>query len=366
MTGKQKRQLISAAICLALSIVAVIVVFVYKFFSLPVSIGVCCAVPALAVLYSVGVFLKKNKIFKIAFLVNIFGLIVLILAVLVVKSGILQRINSAEDLVKIINDFGAAGKAVFVLLQFLQVTFIPIPSTIVTAAGAALYPAWEAILLCCIGLWLGSLFAFFLGRTFGVKLVKWCIGEEMLLKYNRLVKGKDKAMLIYMFILPAFPDDMLCLIAGLTTMSYPSFILIQLISRPLNVAGTVLFVGNIKSIPFSGWGIAVWVAIGIVFVVMFILMWKYANKMEDGMMKLISKITGRPYIRDIYSIYKIKNTESEASVKMEKTAEEIFRETNEKLNEIIEQKKTKEIEAIKNADETSDNILNKDDKPISF
>ncbi len=362
MTKTQKLHLILAAVCLIVSIVAVILVF--NVFSKIIKIVICCVLPVLAALWAIGIFTKKTKIVKLTLIANLVGLLVLVIAAVVIKSGILDRISSAEDLVEIINGFGVAGKAIFVLIEFLQVTFVPIPSTIITAAGAMLYPAWEAILLCCLGLWIGSLFAFFLGRTFGVKLVKWVIGEEMLLKYNRLLKGKDRAMLIYMFILPAFPDDMLCLMAGLTTMSYPGFILIQLISRPLNVAGTVLLVGNITSIPFSGWGIAVWIAIGIVFVALFIVTWKYADKLEQLMMKLVSKLTGRPYIRDIYAIYKIKN--SEIAVKEVKSAEEIYRETNEKLNEIIEARKAKEAEELKNANESSDDILSKDDKSITF
>lgn len=362
MNKKQKLQLIIAAVCLILSVVAVILVF--NFFSQIIKIVICCALPVLAALWLIGIFTKKNKLVKLTLIVNVVALLVLVIAAIVIKSGILNRISSAEDLVAIINDFGVAGKAIFVLIEFLQVTFVPIPSTIVTAAGAMLYPAWEAILLCCLGLWAGSLFAFFLGRTFGVKLVKWVIGEEMLIKYNRLLKGKDRAMLIYMFILPAFPDDMLCLLAGLTTMSYPGFIIIQLISRPLNVAGTVLFVGNITSIPFSGWGIAVWIAIGIAFVALFILTWKYADKLEQLMMKFVSKLTGRPYIRDIYSIYKIEN--SAIIARDEKSAEEIYRETNEKLTELIEAKKVKEEENLKSANESSDDILSKDDKPITF
>lgn len=363
MSKKQKQQLVFAAISVAISIFAV--VFVFKTFTKAVQIALFCAIPAIIALFCLGIFLKKDKIYKVSLLLVYFGSVILIAMNLVIRTGLFDNIDSVDELVSVINSFGLAGKAIFILIQFLQVTFIPIPSTIVTAAGAALYPAWEAIMLCCIGLWIGSIFAFFLGRTFGVKLVKWCIGEDMLLKYNSFVKGKDKAMLIYMFIFPVFPDDMLCLIAGLTTMSYPSFIMIQLISRPINVACTVLFVDNIMSIPFTGWGIAVWILIAIIFLGVFILMWKYAEKLESFMLKLISKITGRPVIKDINAIYRIKTPVNNV-VKVEKTADEIYQENTTKFVNIANTKKARQIESLNKADETAEKILNKEDEPIMF
>lgn len=362
--NKIKRRLMLGIVCSLFYIVVASLSFAY--FSKIIQIVIFCLIPLILGLFALGIFLKKEKIFKFTLLGVIAGILVIGISAIIVKTGIFENIDSAEELVELIKGFGIAGKAVFVLIQFLQVTFIPIPSTIVTAAGAMLYPAWEAILLCCIGLWIGSLVAFILGRTFGVKLVKWCIGEEMLIKYNNFVKGKDKAMFIYMFIFPVFPDDMLCLIAGLTTMSYPVFILVQLISRPLNVAGTVLLVDNIMAIPFSGWGIAVWILIAAVFVAVFILMWKYADKIEGFMIKFLSKITGKPIITDINAIYKIKTPPTAAIVKTEKTPDEIYQETNIKLTNIVNSKKAKQIEQLRQANETSEKILEKEDKPISF
>ena len=364
MSDKKKKRLIIGIICSIFYIVVASLSFSY--FSKIIQIVIFCFIPVIIGLFALGIFLEKEKIYKFTFLGVICGILIIGITAIIAKTGVFENIDSAEELVELIKGFGIAGKAIFVLIQFLQVTFIPIPSTIVTAAGAMLYPAWEAILLCCIGLWIGSFVAFFLGRTFGVKLVKWCIGEEMLIKYNNFVKGKDKAMLIYMFIFPVFPDDMLCLIAGLTTMSYPVFILVQLISRPINVAGTVLLVDNIMSIPFSGWGIAVWILIVAAFVAVFILMWKFADKIESFMLKFLSKITGKPIITDINAIYKIKTPTSDHIVKNEKTPDEIYQETNARLTNIVNAQKAKKIEELKQANETSEKILDKEDKPISF
>ncbi len=258
------------------------------------------------VFFGVGLGKEKELLYKIALITSVV-LIAFICGYAYIKSSnILSTIDSPEKLVEVVNGFGVAGKIVFVTIQFLQVTFVPIPSTIVTGAGALLYPRFEAMFLSCCGLWIGSFLAFYLGRVFGFKIVKWILGEEVLVKYNNFIKGKDKVMLMFMFVLPVFPDDMLCMLAGLTSMSYPAFILIQLISRPINVGSTIFMVDIMELIPFRGWGIVVWSVLFICFVSLFVLLWKYSDKIEQSLLKLISKITGRPIIKNIYQVYEEK------------------------------------------------------------
>lgn len=299
MTRKNKQILFAAIGTILLSLC---VGYAHSFYNGIVQLGLIALVPVIFGMFLLGIGLKKEKLYKTTIIIVYFSLIIVFSATMVVKSGVLEQIRSAEDIINLINSYGAMGKLVFIAIQFLQVTFIPIPSTIVTAAGAAIYSPIEALVLSTIGLIIGSLFAFFLGKTFGVRLVKWIVGEEALNKYYKFVKGKDKAMLIYMFIFPAFPDDLLCMFAGLTTMGYVSFTIIQLISRPLNIAVTVFLVDYVMSIPFTGIGILIWIAIVAVFVVSMILMWKYAAKLEYYMLKGIGKLVGKPLIKDIDQI----------------------------------------------------------------
>ena len=367
----------------------------YQYFNLTVSIVLFASVPILLVLFMLGIFLKKPSLYKLALMIVYFGIIILISACLVLRSGILEEFLAAEDgkaLGQILQRrFGNYVYLAVIMVEFLQVTFVPLPSSIVT--GAAYYVCgqnpWLAILYSCIGLWLGSMFAFFLGRTFGVKLVKWIAGEKMLLKYNDLIKGKDKIMLIYMFILPVFPDDILCLIAGLTTMSYVGFTFVQLISRPLNVGATILllhFGTSLTSvIPINKiWGICVWALIAAAFVALFIFVWRKADKIEEWMYKLISKITGRPILVDINKLYGIKTqtvAEVAAPVETEEPAvelpvidevkaaedaaeaERLLKLQQEK--EAAEREKT-EAEKTKQAYDSACSILNKKDEDLIF
>ena len=47
-----------------------------------------------------------------------------------------------------------------------------------------------------------------------------------------------------MFLLPMFPDDILCSIAGIMPITYSVFIFMQLITRFTSIGGTLLFRDN--------------------------------------------------------------------------------------------------------------------------
>ena len=137
------------------------------------------------------------------------------------KSGMFDKIHSTEEFVNYINNSGGVAEWLFILVNFLQVTIVPIPSSITTTAGAILFEGiWKPLYLTVIGVLLGSMFAFFLGRVLGVRFANWLVGEKTIEKYKKMMKGRDKIVLFYMFIFPFFPDDFLCILAGMTDYTY--------------------------------------------------------------------------------------------------------------------------------------------------
>ena len=206
---------------------------------------------------------------------------------ILVWSGIWENINSVEKIKNLILGFGFYGRIAFVSLQFLQVTILPIPSALTTIAGAVIYGPFQAFLLSLSGILLGSFFAFLLGRTFGKKIVVFMVGKETCHKWRRGLSKAKYSFLVMMF-LPLFPDDILCLVAGMTDMSWDFFATCQLVSRPIGILITC-YVGSGEFIPYHGWGIIVW---GIILVGMFLLLFlatKYQEKIESFFVKLSKK-----------------------------------------------------------------------------
>ena len=72
-----------------------------------------------------------------------------------------------EELQSWIASTGAIAPLVFILISFVQVTFIPIPAAVTIIAGSYLFGTWLAFVYSYIGVMLGTMLAFGLGRWIG-------------------------------------------------------------------------------------------------------------------------------------------------------------------------------------------------------
>lgn len=218
-----------------------------------------------------------------------FVLLVSVLAVLylMLQSGFFEVINSTEKFKEYLEGAGAWMGIAYIVLQFLQVLILPIPSFVSVAVGVALFGAVKTLIFSYLAIVPASIIAFFVGRKLGTKAVVWMIGKDTLEKWQKKLKGKDNLILSTMFLLPLFPDDILCFVAGLSSMSNKYFIVMILICRLVNLTGTTF---SINFIPFNTWwGICLWVVLGVIFGLIFFVLYKNTEKIEDWSRKAFKK-----------------------------------------------------------------------------
>ncbi len=200
------------------------------------------------------------------------------LCLLLQRTGFFEVINSPKSLQEYLERAGAWMPFLYVLLQFLQVVILPIPSIVSTVAGVALFGAFWTMVYSLIGIMLGSIVAFFIGRRLGNRAVSWLVGEEALKKWQKKLKGKDQLFLTLAFVLPVFPDDVLCFVAGLSTMTIRYFLTVIFISRLIGIAATCY---SFDFIPFNTWwGLTIWGILIIGIVVAFIVIYKNIDKIQ--------------------------------------------------------------------------------------
>ena len=221
---------------------------------------------------------KKKKILRTSLVLLVIAAVLCLSYFVLVWTGAWEYINSVDKLRELILSLGFWGRFIFVMLQFLQVTFLPIPSTVSTLAGVLIYGPLQTALLSLSGVMLGSIVAFWLGRHFGRRLVEFMVGEESCKKWTEFLTNAKYSFVI-MMILPVFPDDVLCLVAGLTDMSWPFFVITNLIARPIGIF-TTCYIGSGHVIPYHGWGLIVWGVIVVVVGVLLFLSFKYKNQIE--------------------------------------------------------------------------------------
>lgn len=225
---------------------------------------------------------KKQKIWLVVLLVIVAALAVLY--IIGKDLGWFDLFQSKENIQRYVSSFGAWAPFVFFLLQFIQVIFSPIPGSITTIAGGLLFGFFYGFLISLAAVFLGSICAFMLGKIFGKPLVIKIAGQEVVDKYTNTVSSRQRIVLFMMFLLPFFPDDLLCLIAGLSAMRLPSFSLLVILTRPWGLLFSALVGSGVISIPF--W---CWIIIAAVVGVLFILSIKYAPRIEERLKIWVEK-----------------------------------------------------------------------------
>ena len=272
-------------------ILSVFMVLGVYFFSKTLPLMAYIIIQFINFLLLLGMFLFKfyqlESLIKLTFTFNVMMFFFITSYIALDISGTLQSLTNMELIKNFILSTGFWGMAVFVGVQIIQVVFLPLPSIVLNLVGVALYGPTVAFLLSSLGVFLGSVAAFALGRIFGKKLVEWIAGKDKAIEYRRLLSHKGKYMLILMLLFPFFPDDILCMVAGITTMSWKFFIIAVLLTRPITIA-VMCYMGTGDIIPFTGWGIAAWIAIAIAFMLLFYLLNKYKNQLTV----IASKIWG--------------------------------------------------------------------------
>ena len=251
--------------------------FIEKNFILLLSLSTS-VIGLLIIAYIVFFILNKQAIFRLIFCTIIFLAVAGIIFFIICATGIIKKIGSINALREYISQFGSMAVFLYILFCFLQVVILPVPGSVTVAAGVALFGPLKCSIYSFIGITLGSITAFAIGRWVGDKAVRWIVGKDTLDKWLEKLKGKDYLILSIMFLLPLFPDDVLCFVAGLSSMTWPYFLIMIVITRATSVLGTAYSVGLI---PFTTWwGILIWLIIGAIIILAFWVVCKYSDKID--------------------------------------------------------------------------------------
>ena len=214
--------------------------------------------------------------------VTIVILALVLLALL--HSGFFKAISSEAALEAYIQDCAPWSHLAFFGVQLISVILAPIPSNITAAVGGVLFGTIPSFLLTWGAVVLGSMAVFVLARVLGQKFVLGFVGRKVSDKYLELIRRKRDVFLLLAFLFPFFPDDILCILAGLTDVSWKRFLVLCLVARPWGLLVASAVGGSALDIPL--WGMVV---LGIIGVVIFVLAMKYGDRLENAVMNKLKK-----------------------------------------------------------------------------
>lgn len=197
--------------------------------------------------------MKKNTIIKIA----IFALVAAVLLYFFHKSNMFISMKnifrSTENIKKFILAQGSLAPLAFFIIQISQIIISPIPGTLTSLAGAAVFGCLYSFLISSVATILGSIIAFMLARIIGRRLVVKLIGESILNKYEHIFKKNFAITLLLIYILPFLPDDAICFLAGLSKMPLKLYIAVLFIGRLPGVFFTSVAGSNVLNLSLFQW-----------------------------------------------------------------------------------------------------------------
>ncbi len=199
-------------------------------------------------------------------------------------TGFFEAAGSQEKLGAYIARCAPWSHLAYFGIQLASVVIAPIPSNITAAAGAYLFGLWPSFLLTWGAVTMGSAIVFALARALGQKFVGQFVSDKLSEKYLDVIRRKRDVFLALAFLFPFFPDDILCILAGVTDISFKRFFLLVVLARPWGLLVSCMVGSATLAIPW--WGM---VLLGLGGLAVFLLAMKYGDKIEDAVMERLSK-----------------------------------------------------------------------------
>ncbi|MBE9551794.1 MAG: TVP38/TMEM64 family protein [Proteobacteria bacterium] len=140
-------------------------------------------------------------------------------------------LTDREKITAFVSSFGAGAPLIFILFQVLQVLFAPVPGEASGFIGGYLFGALQGFFYSSIGLALGSIVNFGVGRFLGERYIRKLLPSHVLARFESLLKRQGIIVLLVLFIFPGFPKDYLCLLLGLTSLPFKLFVLLATFGR---------------------------------------------------------------------------------------------------------------------------------------
>ena len=210
--------------------------------------------------------------------------LVIILLSLLLWTPFKSFLSSQQSLEDFVLKFGILAPIIFIFIVILQVLFAPIPGQLTGLASGYIFGALFGTIYSMVGLIIGSWIAFTLSRRYGRPFVEKVVKKETLKKFDKILLKNGLFTLFLIYLLPIFPDDAICYVAGLSKIKIKDLVIISAIGRLpgfiiLNLVGAKLISQN-SNLSF--------IILGALMIISFIA-YLNKNRLENSMIRVIKR-----------------------------------------------------------------------------
>lgn len=161
----------------------------------------------------------------------------------------LQWFSDMDAVIVSIKGYGLWGPAILFVLFILQTFLAFIPGQALMVSSGYIYGFTGGILITWISLVVGGQAAFWLARRYGRPFAEKWVSASVLDRWDKSAAGQGIGFYVISLVLPLFPNDAMCYVAGLGSMSFRRFLTANILGRGIASFLTVVIGAYSEQIP---------------------------------------------------------------------------------------------------------------------
>lgn len=214
------------------------------------------------------------------------GIILFGLLTMIGFSPVGELLRDQEQLSNLIQSRGKWAPLVTISLHILQVLIAPIPGTAIDAVNGLLFGPWLGTLYSMTGLMIGSTIVMALTRRYGRRLVKHFLDISAFERIDKMVERHGSKVIFLIWLLPFLPDDVVCFLAGLTSIPLVELVILALIGRIPGV-----FVANLLGSQVDSLALWQWIVLGVFFALVAGFVFRFRNQIQEKILDWVDKVS---------------------------------------------------------------------------
>jgi uncharacterized membrane protein YdjX (TVP38/TMEM64 family) len=143
----------------------------------------------------------------------------------------IRLLQDPEFLRNTLQAWGPLAPVIFILVQALQVVMAPIPGEVTGLLGGYAFGLRLGFVYSTVGLTIGSLFAFWVGRRLGGPFVRRLVSPRIWDQMGFIVEAEGAVLCFIIYLIPGLPKDIVCYLFGLSPMPFWVFAVVSTLGR---------------------------------------------------------------------------------------------------------------------------------------
>jgi uncharacterized membrane protein YdjX (TVP38/TMEM64 family) len=144
---------------------------------------------------------------------------------------VVRLYQDKQFLKETVASWGWLAPLVFIVIQALQVIISPFPGEITGPVGGALFGTTWGLIYSTIGLTIGTMICFGVGRLWGEPLVRPWLSEHNWNRMNFIIEAEGAILCLILYLIPGFPKDIISYLFGISPMPFWVFAIVSTLGR---------------------------------------------------------------------------------------------------------------------------------------